>query len=62
VGSCNRSIASRELLIAALRIVRRTAPAFEAGGNRALYDVAGQGLPYDRYVLERVEGRWYIAE
>ena len=62
VGSCNRSIASRELLIAALRIVRRTAPAFEAGGNRALYDVAGQGLPYDRYALERVEGRWYIAE
>lgn len=62
VGSCNRSIASRELLIAALRIVRRTAPVFEAGGNRAVYDVAGQGLPYDRYVLERVEGRWYIAE
>ncbi|MBU6378348.1 MAG: hypothetical protein KJS95_07415 [Gammaproteobacteria bacterium] len=62
VGSCNRSMASRELLIAALRIVRRTPPAFESGGNRALYDVAGQGLPYDRYVLERVEGRWYIAE
>lgn len=60
--SCNRSIASRELLIAALRIVRRTAPAFESGGNRAVYDVEGQGLPYDRYVLERVEGRWYIAE
>ena len=55
-------MASRELLIAALRIVRRTPPAFESGGNRALYDVAGQGLPYDRYVLERVEGRWYIAE
>lgn len=62
VASCNRSIASRELLIAALRIVRRTAPAFESGGTRAVYDVEGQGLPYDRYVLERVEGRWYIAE
>jgi len=62
VTSCNRSIASRELLIAALRIVRRTAPAFESGGNRAVYDVEGQGLPYDRYVLERIEGRWYIAE
>ena len=62
VGGCNRSIASRELLIAALRIVRRTAPVLESGGNRAVYDVAGQGLPYDRYVLERVEGRWYIAE
>lgn len=62
VGSCNRSIASRELLIAALRIVRRSAPAFETGGNRAVYDVEGQGLPYDRYVLERVDGKWYIAE
>lgn len=62
IAGCNRSIASRELLIAALRIVRRTPPVFESGGNRAIYDVAGQGLPYDRYVLERVDGRWFIAE
>ncbi len=62
VSGCNRSIASRELLIAALRIVRRTAPAFESEGNRAVYDVEGQGLPFDRYVLERTDGRWYIAE
>jgi uncharacterized membrane protein YgcG len=62
VSGCNRSIASRELLIAALRIVRRTAPAFESGGNRAVYDVEGQGLPFDRYALERIDGRWYIAE
>jgi hypothetical protein len=62
VGSCSRSIASRELLIAALRIVRRSPPSFEAGGNRAVYDVEGQGLPYDRYVLERVDGKWYIGE
>jgi len=27
-----------------------------------VYDVTGQGLPFDRYVLERVEGRWYVAE
>jgi len=62
VATCNRSIASRELLIAALRIVRRAAPVFEEGGTRAVYDVAGQGLPYDRYVLERVDGRWFIAD
>lgn len=62
VAACNRSIATRELLIAALRIVRRTAPVFEEGGSRAVYDVEGQGLPYDRYVLERVDGRWFIAE
>lgn len=62
VGSCSRSIANRELLIAALRIVRRASPSFESGGNRAVYDVEGQGLPFDRYVLERVDGKWYIAE
>ena len=62
VTSCSRSIANRELLVAALRLVRRTAPVFENGGDRAVYDLSGQGLPYDRYVLEQVSGRWYIAE
>jgi hypothetical protein len=62
IASCSRSVANRELLIAALRLVQRTPPAYEAGGERAVYDLTGQGLPYDRYVLERVERRWYIAE
>lgn len=62
ISSCRRSMASRELLIAALRIVKRTPATIENGGNRAVYDVTGQGLPFDRYVLERVEGRWYVAE
>lgn len=62
VKGCERSMAQRELLIAALRIVRRSSPRFESGGTRAVYDVAGQGLPYDEYVLAQVEGRWYIAE
>ena len=62
IASCRRSLASRELLIAALRLVQRTPPVFEAGGERAVYDLSGQGLPYDRYVLERIERRWYIAE
>lgn len=62
IGGCRRSIATREVLIAALRIVKRTPPVFESGGDRAVYDVSAQGLPYDRFVLERIEGRWYIAE
>lgn len=62
ISSCRRSMASRELLIAALRIVKRTSATIDNGGNRAVYDVTGQGLPFDRYVLERVEGRWYVAE
>ena len=62
ISGCRNSIANRELLIAALRIVRRLAPRYDFGGSRASYDVSGQGLPYDRYVLEQVEGRWFIAE
>jgi len=62
ITSCRRSIASRELLIAALRIVKRTPAQFVNGNSRAVYDVTGQGLPYDRYVLEQVDGRWYVAE
>lgn len=62
IASCRRSIANRELLIAALRIVRPAAPNFEAGGTRAVYDVSGQGLPFDRFALEQVGERWYVAE
>jgi hypothetical protein len=62
ISACTRSMGNRELLVAALRIVRRTAPLYEAGGNRAVYDVSAQGLPYDRFVLERIDGRWYIGE
>jgi len=62
ISTCTRSMGNRELLVAALRIVRRSAPVYEAAGNRAVYDVSAQGLPYDRFVLERIDGRWYIGE
>lgn len=62
IRACERGLASRELLIAALRIVRRSAPRFDPDGNRAVYDVSGQGLPYDRFVLIRQAGQWFIAE
>jgi hypothetical protein len=62
VKNCRDGIATREVLIAALRIVRRTPPRFELEGRRAIYDVSGQGLPYDAFILERIEDRWYIAE
>lgn len=62
IKGCERSMAQRELLIAALRIVRRATPRFEAGGTRAVYDVSGQGLPFDEYVLAQFGERWYIAE
>jgi hypothetical protein len=62
VSSCRNSVANRETLIAALRIVRRLPPRYEYDGSRASYDVSGQGLPYERFTLERVDNRWYIAE
>lgn len=62
INACARSLATRELLIAALRVVRRSTPAYAAGGTRASYDVSGQGLPFDRFLLEQEQGRWYIAE
>jgi hypothetical protein len=62
ISGCRNGLANRELLIAALRIVRRLPPRYEYGDSRATYDVSGQGLPYDQFVLEQVDGRWYIAE
>jgi hypothetical protein len=62
VASCRNSIANRELLIAALRIVRKLPPRYDMGGSRASYDVSGQGLAYDRFILEQVAERWYVAE
>ncbi|MFM7625601.1 MAG: hypothetical protein ACKO7G_03875, partial [Gammaproteobacteria bacterium] len=35
VTACSRSLANRELLIAALRLVRRTPPVYDNGGDRA---------------------------
>lgn len=62
IASCARSMGMRELLISALRIVGQTAPRFEANGARAVYDVSNQGLPYERFTLELIDNRWYIAE
>lgn len=62
IASCRNSLGARESLIAALRIVRRSAPRLEYEGSRASYDVSGQGLAFDRFVLERIDRRWYVAE
>lgn len=62
IASCRNSLGARESLIAALRIVRRSAPRLEYEGTRASYDVGNQGLAFDRFVLEKIDGRWYVAE
>lgn len=62
INGCRNGIAQREVLIAALRIVKNLPPRYEYENSRAVYDVAGQGLPYDQFTVERLDGRWYIAE
>jgi hypothetical protein len=62
ISTCQRSTGTREMLVNTLKIVRGLSPKFEYQGERAVYDLSGQGLPYDRFVLERVDKKWYIAE
>jgi hypothetical protein len=62
INSCKTSMGSRELLVATIRIVKDLVPTFELDGRKAVYDVSGQGLPFDRFVIEQVDRKWYIAE
>ncbi len=62
VTACTNNENMRETMITTLRIVQELTPRYDMGGSRAVYDVSGQGLPYDRFVLERDKDRWYIAE
>jgi hypothetical protein len=62
INSCKNSIGTREMLAATVRIVKDLVPRFEYEGRRAVYDVSGQGLPFDTFVLEQVDKKWYIAE
>ena len=63
ITACTNSESTRETMITTLRVVQELTPRYDMGGARAIYDVSGQGLPYERFVLERDKDmRWYIAE
>lgn len=62
LNACTNNESTRETMITTLRIVQELRPRYDLGGARALYDVSGQGLPYERFVLEKDKDRWYIAE
>jgi hypothetical protein len=62
VSSCQNGMGTRELLLTTIHIVRGLEPHYEYEGQRATYDLAGQGLPFDHFVLEQVDKRWYVAE
>jgi len=62
IDSCQNRMGTRQLLLSTLHIVQGLEPRYEAAGQRAVYDLAGQGLPYQTFTLEQVDRRWYIAE
>jgi len=63
ITHCTNNESTRETMITTLRIVQELQPKYDLGGSRAIFDVSGQGLPYERFVLERDKDmRWYIAE
>jgi hypothetical protein len=63
ISHCTKNESQRETMITTLRIVQELQPRYDLGGSRAIFDVSGQGLPYERFVLERDKDmRWYIAE
>jgi hypothetical protein len=62
IASCDRNFGNREMLLSTLRIVQALEPRFEYNGQRAVYDVSGNGLPFDTFALEQVDRKWFIAE
>src|SRR5262245_16494036 len=62
IDQCMTYEDTRETYISAFELARRMAPAYEKDGTRAIYDLRGQGLPFDKFVLEKVDDRWYVAE
>jgi hypothetical protein len=62
ITSCTSRAQVRERLITALKLARGVTPRFEYAGTRAIYDLKGQGLPFDSLSLELINKEWYIAE
>jgi hypothetical protein len=62
VASCQNGMGTRQMLLSTLHIVRGLEPRYVDESQRAIYDLSGQGLPFQTFSLERVDKRWYIAE
>ena len=62
VASCQNSMGTRQLLLSTVHIVRGLEPRYENESQRAVYDLSGQGLPFQSFSLEVVDKRWYVAE
>ncbi len=61
VKQCELNERTREKFRLGLELAAARAPRVESGGTRVIYDLHGEGLPYEQLVLTRVENRWYVA-
>jgi hypothetical protein len=63
VKSCdNNSQGIRDKFRTGLELARDRDPSLEGDGSRVVYDLKREGLPYDKLVLTRIAGQWYVAE
>jgi hypothetical protein len=62
ISACDSRAALREQYMTAIKMAREREPRFEYAGTRAVFDLAGTGLPFSRWIVEQVDERWYIAE
>jgi len=62
VEQCARNRTLRDRTRLTLEIARGLRPAYQYGNTRAVFDMKGQGLPFDRFVVELVDRKWYVAE
>jgi hypothetical protein len=62
VNNCQNSMGTRQLLLSTLHIARGLQPRYENQNQRAVYDLSGQGLPFQTFTLEQVDRHWFIAE
>jgi hypothetical protein len=62
ITQCEKNQSMRDKTRLALEIARTLKPRYEYGDTRAVFDMSGQGLPFDRFVVEKIDKKWYVAE
>jgi hypothetical protein len=62
IAQCEKNASMRDKTRMTLEIARNLKPRYEYDNTRAVFDMSGQGLPFDRFVVEQLDKKWYIAE
>jgi len=62
VRGCELNEKTRERFRVGLELAAAREPKVENGGLKLVYDLNGEGLPYDKVTLVKTDGRWYVAE